>query len=594
MLQRRVEESADGEAYRYPEGSGWSSLTWAQTLDRVRAISLGLHAVGVTAGQRCAILSNTRFNWIVADLGILSAGAATTTIYPSSTPDECTYIISDSESKVVFAEDDVQVDKLRAQREQLPDLHKVITFDGTSDGDWVIRFDELEQLGRTLEAEQPMLFDELVASVQPEHLATLVYTSGTTGRPKGVRLVHANWLYVAESLVAVDEGMLTPEDLQYLWLPLSHVFGKVIEMAQIRQGFATAVDGDVDRIMENLPVVRPTFMAAAPRIFEKVYGRVLTQAREGGALKYRIFRWARTVGSRVSRLNQRNQPIGGLTRIQYAIADRLVFSKLRDRFGGRLRYFVSGSAPLSPDIAEFFDGAGIRILEGYGLTETCAATFINLPGDYRIGTVGRPFPGTEVSFLEDGEILIRNGAVMRGYHHLPEETSNALDEQGWFHTGDIGAMEDGFLRITDRKKDLIKTSGGKYVAPQSVEGRFKAVCPYVSNVVVHGDRRPYCTALIALDEDAITGWARENGLGDLQPAQLAADKSVRSLIESFAEEVNASLARHETIKSFSILPRDLTIDSGEVTPSLKVKRKVVEQNHVELLDAMYPNVEQKG
>lgn len=593
MFRQRVAETPGTEAYRYPDGSGWSSLTWQQTLDRVRALSLGLHALGVTGGQRCAILAGTRLNWILADLGVLCSGAATTTIYPSSTADECHYILADSEARVAFAEDDGQVEKLRSCRDQLPDLHHVITFDGTSDGDWVLTLDELAAKGREVESERPELFEELVSGVEPEDLATLVYTSGTTGRPKGVRLTQANWLYVAESLVDVDENMLTGDDLQYLWLPLSHVFGKVIEVGQVRQGFPTAVDGNVDRIMQNLPEVRPTFMAAAPRIFEKAYGRILTQARDGGALKWRIFQWARQVGVRVSRLNQQGKSPDPWTKVQHALADRLVFRGLRERFGGRLRFFVSGSAPLSPEIAEFFDGAGIRILEGYGLTETCAASFMNLPDDYRIGTVGKPFPGTEVSFLEDGEILIRNGAIMDGYHNMPEETSSALDEQGWFHTGDIGRMEDGFLRITDRKKDLIKTSGGKYVAPQSVEGRVKAACPYVSHVVVHGDRRPYCTALISLDEEAITAWAAENGLGDRSAEQLATEPAVRELVESSIAEVNGGLARHETIKSFALLPRELSIDSGEITPSMKVKRKVVESNHSELLDQLYDSADQR-
>jgi long-chain acyl-CoA synthetase len=587
MFRARVDQTPDKEAYRYPDGDGWSSLTWSQTGDRVRALALGLHALGVRGGQRCAILAGTRLSWILTDLGILCAGAATTTIYPSSTAEDCHYILSDSESQVAFAEDDVQVQKLREHRDDLPNLHHVVTFDGTSDGEWVLTLDELEARGRELEADEPELFDELVSGVTPEDLACLVYTSGTTGRPKGVRLTQGNWLYVAETLVHVDESMLTEDDLQYLWLPLSHVFGKVIEVGQVREGFPTAVNGDVDRLLENMPVVRPTFMAAAPRIFEKAYARVVKQAQDGGAVKYRIFLWAKDIAARVSRLNQAGKPLDPWTKVQHAVADALVFRKLRDRFGGRLRYFVSGSAPLSPEIAEFFDGAGLRILEGYGLTETCAASFLNLPDDYRIGTVGKPLPGTEVSFLEDGEVLLRNGAIMHGYNNMPEETANAIDEDRWFHTGDIGRMEDGFLRITDRKKDLIKTSGGKYVAPQSVEGRLKAACPYVSQVVVHGDKRPYCTALVTLDEEAIAGWAQEKGLGDRAPEQLVTEPAVRELVQSAVDEVNSGLARHETIKSFRLLPRDLTIDSGEITPSLKVKRKVVESNHRELLDAMY-------
>ena len=592
MFVRRAEETAHLEAYRYPAGNQWQSLTWAQTLDRVRAIALGLHALGIQSQQRCAILSGTRIEWILADLGILCAGGATTTIYPSSTPDDCAYILTDSESRVVFAEDQAQVDKLTSQRAQLPNVVKVITFDGASDGDWVIRLDELEAQGHEIAVSRPDLFGELVDGVQPEHMATLIYTSGTTGRPKGVRLVQANWLYEAEALKSQDADLISTADLQYLWLPLAHAFGKVLEVGQIRIGFTTAVDGNVDRLVDNLAVVRPTFMAAAPRIFEKVYNKVVTQAKSGGRLKYEIFRWACDAGMKVSKLRQRGQEPTGTLKLKYATADRLVFSKLRERFGGRLRYFVSGSAPLSTEIAEFFHAAGILILEGYGLTETSAATTANLPNDYRIGTVGKPVKGTEVRFLEDGEILIRNPGVMRGYHNLPEETAAALDSEGWFHTGDIGVLEDGFLKITDRKKDLIKTSGGKYIAPQTIEGKFKALCPYVSNIIVHGDRRPYCTALITLDEEAIGQWAHDNGVAELNYEQLASHPKVRELIETAIDELNSGLARHETIKTFAILPSDLTIERGEITPSLKIKRKVVERNYHEVLNEMYPSVTQ--
>jgi long-chain acyl-CoA synthetase len=588
LFLRRVAETADGEAYRFLVNEQWRSLTWAQTLDRVRAIALGLHALGLEPQQRCAIASGTRVEWILADLGILCAGGATTTIYPSSTPDECAYIVADSGSVLAFAEDDTQVIKLREQRAKVPELAKVITFDGTADADWVLRLDDLEARGRALAAEQPDLFDRLVGGVEPEHLATLIYTSGTTGQPKGVRLTHANWLYEAEAVVA-EESLLLPSDLQYLWLPLSHSFGKILQMGQIRVGFPTAIDGRVERLVTNLPVVRPTFVAAAPRVFEKVYNRVVMQAKEGGGAKYRVFRWACGVGAQVSKLRQQGKEPGGLLKLQYGAADRLVFSKLRERFGGRLRFFLSGSAPLSAEIAEFFHAAGILIIEGYGLTETSAGSFVNRPDDYRFGTVGKPLPGTEVSFLEDGEILLRSAGVMTGYHNLPEETAAVLDADGWFHTGDVGVLEDGYLRITDRKKDLIKTSGGKYVAPQAIEGRFKALCPYVSNIVVHGDRRPYCTALIALDEEAIGQWAKDNGLGELSYEQLAGHEQVRALVQASLDELNAGLARHETIKSFTLLPRDLSVEGEEITPSLKIKRRAVETKYRDLLDAMYPD-----
>ncbi|GAA4831892.1 AMP-dependent synthetase/ligase [Saccharopolyspora rosea] len=592
MFRHRVEESGGSEAFRYPVDGGWRSLTWAQTRERVRAIALGLHSLGVTSQQRCGILSSTRMDWILADMGILCAGGATTTIYPTTTPEDCTYIISDSGTVIVFAEDDDQVAKLRSQRDSLPELTRVITFDGTSDGDWVLRLEELEERGRALADEQPELFEELIGKVDTEDLATLIYTSGTTGRPKGVRLVHANWLYEAEAIKALGDDLLTPDDVQYLWLPLSHVFGKVLQMGQIRLGFPTAVDGRVDKIVDNLAQVRPTFVAGAPRIFEKVYNKVVMQAKEGGELKYRIFRWACEVGIRASRMRREGQQPGALLRLQCAVADRLVFSKLRERFGGRLRYFISGSAALAPDIAEFFQVAGVPIMEGYGLTETSAATFVNRPEDYRLGTVGKPLPGTEVRIAEDGEVLVRGGGVLRGYHGLPEETAAVLDPDGWLHTGDIGELEDGFLRITDRKKDLIKTSGGKYVAPQTVEGKLKALCPYVSNVVVHGEKRPYCTALITLDEEAITAWAQHNGLAALTYEQLTRHAKVHELVGTSVDELNAGLARHETIKKFAILPRDLTIESDEITPSLKIKRRVVERNHGEVLDEMYPNTVQ--
>ncbi len=590
MFRQRVEEASQREAFRFPaDGDAWQSMTWSHTRSRVRAIALGLHALGLTPQQRCGILSGTRIEWILADLGILCAGGATTTIYPSNTADESAYIISDSDTVVLFAEDDAQVEKLRSQRDKLPNLTKVITFDGTSDGEWVMTLDELESQGRAVGVDQPDLFDELISGVRPEELATLIYTSGTTGRPKGVRLSHANWLYEAEAIATIG---VTTDDVQYLWLPLAHAFGKVLQVAQIRLGFLTAVDGRVDKIVDNLAAVRPTFVAAAPRIFEKVYNKVITQAREGGALKYQIFRWASEVGAKVAGLRQRGQRPGALLALQHAVADRLVFSKLRARFGGRLRFFVSGSAPLSPDIAQFFYAAGVLILEGYGLTESSAGSFVNRPDDHRIGTVGKPLPGTEVTFLEDGEVLLRGGGIMNGYHNRPEESAEVLDSEGWLHTGDVGVLEDGFLKVTDRKKDLIKTSGGKYVAPQSLEGRLKAVCPYVSNVVIHGDQRPYCTALISLDEEAITAWAADHGLRDLSYDQLAGHAKVHELVSSGIEQLNAGVARHETIKRFSILPRDLTVDDGELTPSLKVKRRVVEKRYEHLIEEMYPSAVQ--
>ncbi len=585
MFLDRVAATPTREAFRYPEGGGWTSLTWEQTRDRVWDIAAGLLALGVEAEQRVAIASSTRIEWVLADLAIMSAGAATTTVYPSTTPDDVYYILSDSGSRVVFADDDAQVEKVLEHRADLPNLMAVVVFEGSSKGDLVMTLAELEERGRALLADRPTAVDDALAAVGPEDLATLIYTSGTTGRPKGVRLVHDNWTYEAAAVDALR--ILTPDDVQYLWLPLSHSFGKVLEVLQLRIGFATAIDGNLDRIVENLGVVKPTFMAGAPRIFEKVRSRVITGVAAEGGLKAKIFGWAFSVGHKVSQLRQQGREPSGLLARQYALADKLVFHKIRERLGGRVRFFVSGSAALSRDVAEWFHAAGMTILEGYGLTETSAATAVNLPDDTRFGTVGPPAPGTQVRIAADGELLLKGPGIMRGYHNNPGQTAEVFTDDGWFLTGDIAELDRGYVRITDRKKDLIKTSGGKYVAPQKVEVIFKAVSPYASQIVVHGDGRNYCTALITLDPDAIAGWADQNDLAGTPYEQLVLSPQVRELVQGHVDELNARLERWETIKKFEILPQDLTVDDGDLTPSLKVKRKAVETKYADTLDRMY-------
>jgi long-chain acyl-CoA synthetase len=585
MFLDRVAATPLHEAYRYPVADSWQSMTWRETGDRVQRIAAGLVALGIQPEERVAIISSTRLEWILADFAILCTGAATTTVYPTTNPDDVAYILSDSETRIAFAEDDTQIAKLRASRADLPNLLRVVTFDGTADGDWVLSLDELEALGEKQLQEDPATVTARVEGTRPDHLATLIYTSGTTGRPKGVRLDHDCWVYEG---VAVDAmQLLTHDDVQYLWLPLAHSFGKVLLAAQLASGSSAAVDGRVDRIVDNLAVVAPTFMAAAPRIFEKVHGRVVTMAEEEGGIRLKIFNWAFRVGREVSKLRLAGKEPGGMLKAQHAVADKLVFSKLRARFGNRLRFFVSGSAALSRDVAEFFHAANILILEGYGLTESSAGTFVNRPDNYRFGTVGLPFPGTEVRIADDGEVLLRGPGVMKGYHQLPEQTADALEGDGWLHTGDVGELDAaGFLSITDRKKDMIKTSGGKYVAPQAIEVLFKGACPLASQIVVHGDGRNYCTALVTLDPDALTQWAGHRSLqGDY--ATLSQHPDVRAEVAAAIEQVNGRLNRWETIKDFRILDHDLTVEEGDLTPSLKVKRRVVEQRHRDLLDQMY-------
>ncbi|WP_164992398.1 AMP-dependent synthetase/ligase [Streptomyces sp. L2] len=601
LFLERVAATPDAEAYRHPvppaSGEGpddWKSLNWAQAAARVFAIAAGLIELGVQPEQRVALASSTRVEWILADLGIMCAGGATTTVYPQTNADESAFILSDSESRVLIAEDAAQLAKAVEKRAELPGLTKVVVIDaaGVEPGDWVITLAELEERGTAYLQTHPELIKERVGAITGDQLATLIYTSGTTGRPKGVRLPHDNWSYMAKAIAAT--GLVTMDDVQYLWLPLAHVFGKVLTSGQIEVGHVTAVDGRVDKIIENLPVVRPTYMAAVPRIFEKVYNGVAAKAREGGPAKYKIFQWAAEVAREYAKVTQDNfrrtgvhsAPFG--LAAKHKVADTLVYGKLREAFGGRLRACVSGASALAPDIGYFFAGAGIHILEGYGLTETSAASFVN-PGEaYRTGTVGKPLPGTEVRIADDGEILLRGPGVMQGYHQLPEKTTEVLESDGWFHTGDIGELSnDGYLRITDRKKDLIKTSGGKYVAPAEVEGQFKAVCPYVSNILVHGADRNYCTALIALDEIAILQWAKENGLDGASYAEVVAAPQTVEMVDGYVRQLNEGLQRWQTIKKFRLLPRDLDVEHGEITPSLKLKRPVVEREYRHLIDEMY-------
>ncbi|MDX3311077.1 AMP-dependent synthetase/ligase [Streptomyces sp. ME08-AFT2] len=601
LFLERVAATPDAEAYRHPvpaaSGEGpdaWKTLSWAQAADRVYAIAAGLIELGVRSEQRVALACSTRLEWILADLGIMCAGAATTTVYPQTNADESAFILSDSESRVLIAEDAAQLAKAVEKRAELPDLTHVVVIDpaGVETADWILTLDELEKRGAARLEKEAGLIKERVAAITSDQLATLIYTSGTTGRPKGVRLPHDNWSYMAKAIAAT--GLVGPDDVQYLWLPLAHVFGKVLTSGQIEVGHVTAVDGRVDKIIENLPVVRPTYMAAVPRIFEKVYNGVAAKARAGGGAKYKIFQWAAEVSREYAKAAQDNFRRTGSASVPFGlgakhkVADALVFAKIREAFGGNLRACVSGSAALAPEIGYFFAGAGIHILEGYGLTESSAASFVN-PGEaYRTGTVGKPLPGTEVRIADDGEILLRGPGIMEGYHGLPEKTAEVLEADGWFHTGDIGELSpDGYLRITDRKKDLIKTSSGKYIAPAEVEGQFKAVCPYVSNILVHGADRNFCTALIALDEPSLLDWAKDNGLAGKSYAEVVAAPVTVELIDGYVKQLNEGLQRWQTIKKFRLLPRDLDVEHGEITPSLKLKRPVVEREYKHLIDDMY-------
>ncbi|MEV0820664.1 AMP-dependent synthetase/ligase [Nonomuraea rubra] len=590
LLRDRIAATPDAEAYRVPSDGGWTSFTWREVGEQVRGLALALSGLGSGPGNRVSILCSTRLEWIVCDLAVLATGAATTTIYPSNTAAESAFVITDSGSTIVIAENDEQVTKLRSVQKELPDVTHVIVIDGSaSDDGWVITLASLSgdsggsgDSGDSAAATGD--YDAMVDAIAEDDLATLIYTSGTTGRPKGVELTHGNWLYAAGAVREIE--LISPSDLHFLWLPLSHSFGKLLEVVMIGIGVPTVIDGRLDKIADNLGVVRPTVMAAAPRIFEKIHNTVVANMQREGGLKLRIFTWARKTGRRVVAARQRGAAVPATTRAEYALADRLVFAKLRDRFGGRIRFFISGAAPLNQEVAEFFDAAGLTILEGYGLTESSAGSFLNRPESVRFGTVGLPLPGTEVRIADDGEILIGGRGIMRGYHGLPEETAEAL-EDGWLRTGDIGELDEaGRLRITDRKKELIKTSGGKYVAPTYLEGRIKAACPFVSHVFVHGDRRNYVTALVTLDMDVVKPWAQAESLPE-DPEQLREHPRMRAEVEKAIKQVNEGEASYATVKKFAILAEDFSVETGELTASLKIKRKAVEERHGSTLDSFY-------
>jgi long-chain acyl-CoA synthetase len=585
LFRWRVAQTPAKEAFRYPDAQdNWVSLDWTRTRERVDELAAGLLALGLAREERVAIVSSTRIEWILADYAINCAGGATTTIYPNTQGADFSHIVVDSGSVVLVAENEEQLAKLEASPEARAQVRAVILFDGAGDGERVLGFEQLAERGRALLETDPGAVDRAIASVAIDDLATLIYTSGTTGQAKGVELAHRCWIY--QAVVLRELELIRPSALQYLWLPLSHVFGKDLLTIQLGIGFSTAVDGRVDHIVSGLGEVHPDFMCGAPRIFEKVRAAVMLASPQGG-VKGRIARWAFAVGRATREYRLADKPLPPAMRLAYTVADHLVFSKLKDRVGGNIDFFVSGSAKLSAQVQAWFYSAGLVVVEGYGLTETGAVSCVNLPLPVRFGTVGPALPGTELRIANDGEILVKGPAVMRGYHNDPERTAEVLVD-GWFHTGDIGRLDaDGFLTITDRKKDLMKTSGGKYVAPAKVEGVIAATVPYVSQAVAVGDGRKYISALLTMDRDNLAKWAARHNMADRDYAEITQSPELRKTIERFMNAANGKLERWETVKRFAILPSEFSVDDGGVTPNMKIRRKVVTDRYAEVVGSLY-------
>ena len=582
----RVAATPDAPAFGSPAGDGtWRVRSWKEAGDEMNRIAAGLLALGLQPEDRVAIASNTRIEWVLADGGVMLAGGANTTIYPSTGEDGYAYILNDSGSKYLVAEDQGQADKVLSQMDQLPTLEKIILIEGQGDGDRVMSWAELDALGAQALAGDADLVTRTVASIKPETLATLIYTSGTTGSPKGVMLPQSNWVFQGASMSALDVAQ--PDDVHFLWLPLSHSFGKVLLSAGYQVGFVTYVDGRVPKIVENLPSIQPTIMAGVPRIFEKIYQGANAKAKEGGGAKAKIFDWAFKASTDIKAKQRAGQFAGPTAGARMSLADKLVFSKIRALTGGRMKVMISGSAALNGDVARWFDAAGLPIIEGYGLTENSGAACVVHPDDLVFGSVGNPLPGTQVMIADDGEVLLRGPHVMRGYWNLPDANAETLLADDWMATGDIGRLDEkGRLKITDRKKDLVKTSGGKYIAPGQIAAQFKVISSLASNLVVQANDRNFASALISLDPEALENFAQSKGLsGDFET--LSQSPEVREALQADIDELNSQLNRWETIKKFTILPRDLSEEKGELTASLKVKRNVVEENFRDLIEAMY-------
>jgi len=571
------------DALRYKAGGEWRSISHRQLEADVRALALGLAALGVERGDRVALLSENRPEWALTDYALLCLGAIVVPVYATLPAEQVACLVKDSGARVFFVSTAEQLAKAREVRARVPELELIVVFDaveGLQAGEMGLR--DVMERGRAEEAAgKGADFRARALQARPDDVATILYTSGTTGEPKGVMLTHNNIFSNVQATTRVLPA--TPDDVALSLLPLSHIFERTNAYHQFWNGVTIAYAESLEAVPQNLMEVRPTLVPSVPRLYEKIYARVM--AAEG--LRRKLVLWAKRVAERWADAKLAGRMPDLKTRLQHGLADRLVYSKLRARTGGRLRYFVSGGAPLDPEIARFFYGAGVLILEGYGLTETSPVTNVNTPEALRLGTVGRPIPGTEIMIAEDGEILVRGPQVMKGYYNRPEATAEAIDADGWFHTGDVGELDaDGFLRITDRKKDMIVTAGGKNIAPQPIENRVK-LNPFVAEAVMIGDRRPYPVILVVPQFERLTAWAAANGIEAADRAALVADPRVQKKMEEEVFGMLAGLARFEMPKKLAVLAEEFSVADGHLTPSLKVKRRVVMERYRDVIEALY-------
>ncbi len=579
LLPKAAAAFGDAPAVRFKEGSGWASRSFNEVLEIVRPLALGLTELGVEKGDRVSILGNTRPEWTYWDFAALSIGATVVPIYQTNSPEECAYVLENSDAKVVVVENEEQLAKVREVRDRLPALQHVVLMVGEADD--ALATAAVAEKGAAVDAGR---WAERYEAVTPTDICTFIYTSGTTGPPKGCIISHGNYRAMLDMVNGVN--VIEAEDLTYLYLPLAHSFALLIQLGSFDLGTTIAYwEGDPQKILPNLAELKPTYFPSVPRIFEKIYTAATSGMEKAGGLKKAIFDWSLKVGAKMRAAERSGRQPGFLLRQQYNFADKQVLSKIRNLFGGQLRLAVSGAAPINPEILRFFDAAGVLVVEGWGMTETSTAATVATAEDFKVGTIGKPFPGCEVKIADDGEILVKGANVFQGYHKNPEATAETIVD-GWLHTGDIGEIDsEGFIKITGRKKDIIITAGGKNITPANLEAEIKQH-PLVSQCVVVGDRRPYLVALVTLDPEEATAYANEHGLPD-DPVALASNPDVKASIEAHVEEINKKFARVEQVKKISILPNDLTQESGELTPTLKVKRAVVAQKHEGAIEELY-------
>ena len=568
----------------------WHGATWNEYYDRARAVGLGLWSLGLRNGNTVSLLSDNRLEWLYADMGSLGIGVCVIPVYPTLVSEEIEYIINNSESKVIVPENKNQLKKILEIVDNCPSIEKIIVMEekDAAGHPKVMSFKDLMELGRRKHAEDPSLFEKLSQEVMVDDLATIVYTSGTTGLPKGAMITHGNIFWVVQSLNAIKPPFASDKDCTVPFLPLSHVFERIAgHFNGMYCGITSSYAESIDTLLADFEEKRPTMILAVPRVCEKVYQKIMAQVKEQSPFKQKVFAWGQKVGNRISELREKHKRIPLFLKLKYKIAYAVIFKKLQDKLGGRVTWMTASGAPTAEEIIRFFNAAGITVIQGYGMTETTAPATMQSMADYRIGTTGKPIPGQDIKIAADGEILIKGGNVIKGYWKLPNETREAFTPDGYFMSGDIGMFDDeGNLLITDRKKDLIITSGGKNVAPQKIENMFKSD-PLFTQFIVIGERKKYLTGLCNINPEEAALLATKNDITFNNPAELLENQKFLDIVQKHVEERNSHLAKYESIKSIRIVKSDFSQEGGELTPSLKLKRKVVLQKYKSLIDDMY-------